>query len=72
MRSISLGLESLEDVAFLHVVEALEEDAALEPLLHLADVVLEALEARDRRLVDDGPLADDADRALRRMTPLVT
>src|SRR5215210_4697584 len=56
-----LRLERLEDVAFLHVVEALEKDSALEALLYLADVVLEALEACDRSLVDDGALADDAD-----------
>src|SRR5918995_3334619 len=55
-----LRLEDLEHVAFLHVVEALEEDAALEALLHFTDVVLEALELRDRRLVDDGAVADDA------------
>src|SRR5918996_6270191 len=54
-------LVGFEDVAFLDVVEALEQDAALEALLHLADVVLEALEACDRRLVDDRALADDAD-----------
>src|SRR5207248_5717859 len=50
----------LEDVAFLHVVEAVEEDAALEALGHLARIVLEALELRDRRLLDDGAVAHDA------------
>src|SRR6186997_234288 len=66
-------LVGLEDVAFLHVVEAVEQDAALEPLLDLADVVLEALELRDRAVLDDravpndpnlGATADDAARDL--------
>src|SRR5689334_10552280 len=54
-------LVDLEHVAFLEVVEALEQDAALEALLDLADVVLEALELRDPRLVDHGAVAHDAD-----------
>ena len=41
-----LDLVDLEHVAFLDVVEAVEKDPALEPLLDLADVVLEALELR--------------------------
>src|SRR5437763_5708127 len=53
------GLVDLEDVALAQVVEAVEEDAALEALGHLAHVVLEAPELRDRRLVNDGPVADD-------------
>src|SRR5919108_632181 len=52
-------LVGLEDVAFLHVVEALEEDAALETLLDLAHVVLEAPQAGDRRLVDHGSVTND-------------
>ena len=40
-------LVDLEHVAFLHVVEALQEDAALEAALHLAGVFLEALELGD-------------------------
>src|SRR5262249_57510749 len=55
-------LVHLEDVAFLHVVEAVEQDPALEALCNFADVVLEALELRDRRLVDDRAVADDANR----------
>src|SRR6186997_562476 len=51
-------LVGLEDVAFLHVVEAIEQDAALEPLLDLADVVLEALELGDRALLDDRAVAN--------------
>src|SRR4051795_12577717 len=51
----------LEHVAFPEVVEALEQDAALEALLNLAHVVLEALQLRDLRLVEDRPVADDAD-----------
>src|SRR5690349_22098670 len=54
-------LVDLEHVAFLEVVEALEQDAALEALLDLADVVLEALQLRDPGLVDHGAVADDAD-----------
>src|SRR3954469_12140967 len=46
-------LVDLEDVAFLDVVEALEQDAALEAFLDLADVVLEALELGDAGFVDD-------------------
>ena len=53
-------LVDLEDVALAEVVEALEQDAALEALGHLAGVVLEALELRDRRLVDPGAVAEDA------------
>src|SRR5215210_1612113 len=52
-------LVGLEHVAFLHVVEAVEEDAALESFLDLARVVLEALQLRDRRVVDHGAIADD-------------
>ena len=51
--------EGLEDVAFLHVVVVVEQDPALEALGHLAHVVLEALELRDRGLVDDRAVADD-------------
>jgi len=52
-RALDLArLVDLEDVAFLLVVEVLEQDAALEALLHLPRVVLEALQLRDRRLVD--------------------
>src|SRR5579862_3734679 len=60
-RALDLArLEDLEDVAFLHVVETLEEDAALEPFSDLARVVLESLQLRDLRRVDDGAVADDA------------
>src|SRR6266511_3521622 len=54
------GLVGLEHVAFLDVVEAVEEDAALEAFGDLAGVVLEPLQLRDRGLVDDRPVADDA------------
>src|SRR5919108_2290185 len=50
----------LEHVAFLHVVEVLEQDAALETLLHLADVVLEAAQLPDSGVVDDRALAEYA------------
>jgi hypothetical protein len=56
------GLVHLEDVAVLDVVEAVEQDAALEALGDLARVLLEPLELGDGRLVDDRPVADDPDR----------
>src|SRR5579862_241215 len=60
-RALDLArLEHLEDVALAQVVEALEQDAALEALDHLAGVVLEALELRDRRVVDQCAVAEDA------------
>ena len=52
-------LVGLEDVAFLDVVEAVEQDPALEALGDLAGVLLEALELRDRRVVDHRAVADD-------------
>src|SRR4029077_20988131 len=45
-------LVDLEDVTLAQAVEPVEQDAALEALAALADVVLEALQLRDRRLVD--------------------
>src|SRR2546423_76500 len=51
-------LVDLEDVAFLHVVEALEQDPALEALGDRASVVLEARQLRDRGLLDDRAVAD--------------
>src|SRR5262245_13752429 len=45
--------EHLDHVADLDVVEALEADAALEPGLDLAHVVLEAAERSDLAFVDD-------------------
>src|SRR5262245_60708998 len=50
-------LVDLEHVAFLDVVEALEQDPALEAFLDLAHVVLEALQLRDPRFVDHGAVA---------------
>src|SRR5262249_1016432 len=47
-------LVRLEDVAFAQVVEAVEQDAALEALAHLAGVLLEALQLRDRGVLDHG------------------
>ena len=73
MRSTSRVWYGLEDVAFAQVVEALEQDAALKAFAHLAGVVLEPAELRNRGLVDAGPLAPKM-RTFepRRMTPLVT
>src|SRR3954452_18791317 len=51
------GLVDLEHVALFEVVVAVQEDAALEALLDLAGVVLEALQLPDPRLVDDGAVA---------------
>src|SRR5439155_468761 len=60
-RPIDLArLEDLEHVTLAQVVEALEQDPALEALGHLARVVLEALQLRDGRLVDARPVAEDA------------
>ena len=53
-------LEDLEDVAFAQVVESLEQDAALEALGDLTDVVLEAAQRGDRRLVDARAVAEEA------------
>src|SRR5512132_2810070 len=53
-------LVRLDDVAFLDVVEVLDPDTALEPLAHLADVVLEAAERADPAVVRDDAVADDA------------
>src|ERR1041385_9050347 len=51
------GLEHLELVAFLDVREVLQRHAALESRLHLAHVVLEALERIDVAGVDDHVVA---------------
>src|SRR5689334_13258377 len=50
-------LEALDDVAFLHVLEVLERDAALEPLGDLLHVVLEAAQAREPAGPDDDAVA---------------
>ena len=52
------GLVELEHVALLHVVEAIEQDPALEALGDLAHVVLEPLSCPDRRVVDHRAVAD--------------
>ena len=63
-RALDLArLEHLEHVAFAQVVEALEQDAALEPFGHLADVVLEPAQLRDGRLVDARAVAEEPDAA---------
>src|SRR5688572_8890889 len=51
----------LELVALLHVVEAADRQAALEPGLHLTHVVLEALERVELAVVDDDVVAQHAD-----------
>ena len=53
-------LVGLDEVALLEVVVVLEPDAALEAALHLTDVVLEALERRDRPVPDDDALPEEA------------
>src|SRR6202142_4401892 len=50
----------LDDVADLHVLIARDADAALEALLHLGRVVLEAAKRADLALVDDAAVADEA------------
>src|SRR5512141_1075866 len=54
------GLEELEDVALLHVGEAVQHDAALLALVDLGDVVLEAAQRADLAGPDDGAVADQA------------
>src|SRR5262249_49884950 len=56
----ALHREHLDDIADLDVVELLEADAALEPGLHLADIVLEPAQRPDLPLVDDDVVADQA------------
>src|SRR3954451_19269079 len=51
--------ERLDPVAHLEVVEVLDADAALEPLAHLADIVLEALEAGEGAGVHGDAIPDD-------------
>src|SRR3954468_13218157 len=52
--------ERLEHVALLDVVVVLDRQAALESLLHLADVLLEPLQGLDDALVDDRPVPQHA------------
>src|SRR5215470_16750761 len=47
-----LDVEALDDVADLDVVVVLERHAALEAVLHLADLVLEAAQGLQRAFVD--------------------
>src|SRR3954454_20147946 len=54
-------LVDLEHVALLDVLVVLENDAALEAGGDLSHVVVEAPQAGDRRVVDDGAVAHDAD-----------
>src|SRR5947207_10924869 len=51
----------LDDVALLEVLEVGQADAALVARLHLADVVLEALERSDGAVPDHDPVAQEAD-----------
>src|SRR5215471_3823564 len=50
--------EHLDDVPNLEVIELVEADAALEPRLDLAHVVLEPPERSDLALVDDDVVAE--------------
>src|SRR6266511_6096235 len=54
-------LVDLEHVALLDVLVVGQDDAALVARGDLAHVVVEALERRDRGVVDDGAVAHDAD-----------
>ena len=60
-------LVGLEHVAVLDVLEVVQHDAALEAGRDLAHVLVEAAQARDRRLVDDR-----ASRTTRTFAPRVT
>src|SRR5262249_41189931 len=53
-------LVALEHVALVQILEVLEHDSALEAVRDLARVVVEAPQARDRRVEDDGAVAHDA------------
>src|SRR3954453_14780558 len=55
------GLEELEDVAHLDVLVALEHDAALEALVDLLHVVLEAAKRSHPARPHDRAVADQAD-----------
>src|SRR6266511_1424571 len=55
------GAEELEDIADLDVAVAVEHDAALEALLDLAHVVLEATQRADLACPDHRPLPDQVD-----------
>src|SRR5438046_1932468 len=59
LRGFFDDLVRLDDVAGLDFVPARDHDAALEAVLDLADVVLEAAEAADLALVDLDRVADD-------------
>ena len=61
------GLVDLEHVALADVLEVLQHDAALEALLDLAHVVLEAAQRADPAVVDDVP-----SRTTRTFDPRVT
>src|SRR3984893_652496 len=52
--------KGLDDVAGLHPLDPLDPDAALEPLQHLTDIVLEALERADGVLAKHGLAPLDA------------
>src|SRR5262245_27899562 len=53
-------LVRLDDVAVFEVLVVLEADTALEARLHLAHVLLEPLERRDRAVPDDDAVAQEA------------
>src|ERR1019366_1006636 len=55
-----LDLVALDDILLLELVVALETDAALEALDHLARVVLEALEAGNLPVPNHGAVAHEA------------
>src|SRR4029453_6652578 len=55
-----LHLEHFDDVANLDVVEVLQADTALEPGLHLGDVVLEAAQGGELAFPHDDAVANQA------------
>src|SRR5262249_59108216 len=54
------GCGALDDVVRLHAFDPLDADAALEPLEHLADIVLEALERGHGALAEQGVASLDS------------
>ena len=67
-----LDLVRLDDVADLDVLVPVEADAALEALLDLGDVVLEAAQRADLALVDDAVVAQQPQLRVRGIVPSVT
>ena len=60
LRRDALHGERFDDVTDLHGVEVAQRDTALEAVLNLAGIVLEALESFDAACVNGFAIADEA------------